>query len=121
MRAGQVLCQFVLELWPFVIKSVLDFQLDIDLIGQVILTPDVDLEFVDGRVFANNGFYCSRVDISAANELHIIPAPSNTPIVKIPGAATGAGARGNLHHHIFGAIADGGNEAASKRGHYALA
>src|SRR5215467_15878960 len=108
MRTSQVLCQFVLEPWPFGIKSVLNFQLDIDLISEVILAPDVDLKFVDGRVFAHNSFYCARVNVSATNELHIIPAPSNTAIVKIPGAATGAGARGNLHHHIFGAIADGG-------------
>src|SRR5216684_4117738 len=107
MCTGQVLCQFVLKLWPFGLKSGLNFQLDIDLVDEVILVPDVDLEFVDGRVFADNGFYCSRVNVSAANELHIIPASSNTPVVKIPGTATGASARGN--------------KASPKRGYYALA
>src|SRR5207248_9115209 len=62
MRSGQVLCQPVLEPRPFSLEPGLNFQLDIDLVGEVILAPDVDLEFVNGRVLAHNGLYCTRVN-----------------------------------------------------------
>src|SRR5579884_2031111 len=106
---------------PLMFKTRLDFQVDRDFIGEIIFAPDINLELIDSLVLADDCLNGTRIDIGATNELHVIPAPAYATIIDIPGAPAGAGTRRNLHHHIFSAVADNRNEAASKRGNYPLA
>src|SRR6267154_1383027 len=60
VRAGQVFRELMLEFF---------------------FTPDIDLELIDGRVFADNGFNCTWVDVGAADKFHIVPATPDATAV----------------------------------------
>src|SRR5579884_492957 len=105
---------------PLAFKTRLDFQVDRDFIGEIIFAPDINLELIDSLILTDNCLNRAWIDIRAANKLHVIPAPAYATIVDIPGAPARAGTCRNLHHHIFGAIADDWNKASSKRCNHPL-
>src|SRR2546421_9986133 len=110
----------MLEHNPLCFVSRFDLEFDGNLILNFILAPDINLEFVDGNIFAHYRFYVTRIDVRASDELHIVPATPDAAAVEIPGAPAIAGAGRYLHDHIPGAIADKGDEAAPEGGHDAF-
>src|SRR5947209_1346682 len=110
----------MLEHTPLCFVSRFEFEFNRNLVLDFFLAPDIDLKFVNGNILADNRFYSARIDVRASNKLHVIPATSDTAAVKIPGAPAAAGARGYLHDHIFGAVADKGDEAAPEGGYDAF-
>src|SRR5690348_7789115 len=120
MGGGELVRQLFAQRWPLVLTPRLHLDLDRDLVADIV-TPDVDLELVNGVVFANERLDRAWVDIGAANELHVVPAASDATLIDVTGAAAVAGGIGNFQYHVFGAIAQHGNETAPERGHDPLA
>src|SRR5450759_2394145 len=107
----------MLEHNPLCFVSRFEFEFNRNLVLDFFLAPDIDLKFVNGNILADNRFYRARIDVRAPDKLHVIPATPDTAAVEIPGAPAIAGAGRYLHHHILGAIADKGYEAAPEGGH----
>src|SRR5262249_12122908 len=122
VRAGQIPAQPLAELGPSDLAVRLELEAHSNLVANIVLVaPNVDLELVDRVVLADYRFHRARVDVGAADELHVVPTAADTTVIDIARAPASTVAVRNAHHDVSGAVADKRDKAAAERGHHPFA
>ena len=91
---GQALGQLGFDARPLVAGFGLELDLDGDLVA-ALAAAENDLELLDLAVLADDGLDGARIDVGAADDLHVVRAAEDAALVDVAGAPAAAGAHSN--------------------------